>query len=186
MGKTVINGLPKTYYYYPLLVAVVGINTGKKKNLIPVVWHTALSFTPPLYAVSISPKRFSFKLILEAQAFSINFLSYEYMDLVDKLGSVSGRDVDKFSEFNLKYFKGELTEAPILEDAYLALECELIDHLKTGDHTLFIGEVMRTYIEEDAFLKDSTLNTDRLDALLYLGNHIYITTDKTRRKSKKS
>lgn len=50
----------------------------------------------------------------------------------------------------------------------------------------FIGEVMKTYIEEDAFLKDSTLNTDRLDALLYLGNHIYITTDKTRRKSKKS
>lgn len=186
MKKLAIDGLPKTYYYYPLLVAVVGINTDYKRNLIPVVWHTALSFSPPLYAVSISPKRFSFRLILEAQAFSVNFLSYEYLELVDKLGSISGRDIDKFSEFNLKYFEGESTGAPILEDAYLTLECELIDHLKTGDHTLFIGEVLKTYIEKEAFLEDSTLNTDRLDPLLYLGNHVYITTDRTRRKSKKS
>ncbi|HHF53228.1 MAG TPA: flavin reductase family protein [candidate division WOR-3 bacterium] len=186
MKKTVIDGLPKTYYYYPLLVAVVGINTTRKRNLIPVVWHTALSFSPPLYAVSISPRRFSFRLILEAQAFTVNFLGYDHLELVDKLGSVSGRDIDKFSKFNLKYFEGELTGAPVLEDAYLTLECELIEHLKTGDHTLFTGEVLRTYIEKRAFLEDSTLNTDRIDALLYLGNHVYITTDKTRRKSKKS
>lgn len=171
------EGMPKTYYHYPRIVAVAGISLDDKVNFIPLVWHTGLSFSPPLYGISISPKRYSFELILKSGEFSVNFVEYKYKDIVEKLGSMSGRDVDKAKVLGIDYKKGVKTDTPLLSIAYVVHECKLIEHHKLGDHTLFVGEVLATHYKEEYFDEKTMLKVENVSPLLYLGKHVYITVN---------
>ncbi len=179
----IVEGMPKTYYHYPRIVAIGGVKYEEKVNLIPLVWHTPLSFSPPLYGISVSPKRFSFELILKSGEFSVNFVEYKYRDVVEKWGSVSGKDVDKIKLSQIGFKKGKKTDAPILDIAYVIHECELIEHHTLGDHTLFVGLVKATHYREDYFDDKTMLKVDSVSPLLYLGKHVYITADPKSRDS---
>ena len=173
----VVEGMPKTYYHYPRIVAVAGVKYRDKVNFIPLVWHTGLSFSPPLYGISVSPKRFSFELILKSGEFSVNFLEFKYRDIVEKWGSVSGKEVDKLRLAQVNFKNGVKTDVPVLDIAYVIHECELVEHYKLGDHTLFVGLVKATHYREDYFDNKTMLRVDSVSPLLYLGKHVYITVD---------
>jgi len=65
----------KLYHAYPKLVNIVGTSYNGKINFMAVAWHTYLSFDPPLYGISIAPKRYTYKLLKESQEFNCNFLN---------------------------------------------------------------------------------------------------------------
>jgi len=173
----IVEGMPKTYYHYPRIVAIAGISLGTKVNFIPLVWHTGLSFSPPLYGISISPKRYSYELVLKSGEFSVNFVEYKYRYIVERMGSVSGRYTDKAKLLELNFKKGVKTDAPLLDISYIVHECELIEHYKLGDHTLFVGLVKATHYKEDYFDNKTMLKVESISPLLYLGKHVYITVD---------
>ncbi len=173
----VVDGMPKTYFHYPRIVAIAGVILDKKVNVIPLVWHTGLSFSPPLYGISVSPKRYSHDLILKSGEFSVNFVEFKYKTVVEKWGSATGKEIDKLKLTGVGYKKGVKTDTPILDIAYIAHECELIDHYRLGDHTLFVGLVKATHYKENYFDKGTMLKVKEVSPLLYLGKHVYITVD---------
>ncbi len=173
-----IEGLPKSYFNYPMPVTVVGIQKGETRNLIPLVWHVQLSFDPPLYGVSISPKRFSHNLLLEAGEFSVNFLPFEMVPLIARLGSVSGREVDKIKEFNVQVEPARKIDGFILKDAYVSFECQLIEHTAfQGDHTFFVGLVVATHYETEFFDENTVIDVKAVKPTLYIGKYRYLTVD---------
>ena len=178
----VVEGMPKTYYHYPRIVAVAGVKYEDRVNFIPLVWHTGLSFSPPLYGISISPKRFSFELVLKSGEFSVNFVEFKYREVVEKWGSMSGRDVDKTSIAQIGFKRGVKTDTPILDIAYVVHECELVEHHTLGDHALFVGLVKATHYREDYFDDKTMLKVNSVSPLLYLGKHVYITVDPESKK----
>ncbi len=101
MNSTVDIG--KFYYFFPQAVAVVGID----KNVMPAAWHTPISADPPLYGVLISPKRHTFELLQKKNGFTVNFLEHDQAHLIAKIGSTSGRDINKLNEFNIKFVPAE-------------------------------------------------------------------------------
>jgi len=66
------------------------------------------------------------------------------------------------------------------------LECRIIETLDTGDHTIFVGEVVAKSCDSDA-MKDGALN-ERIDPLFHLGGKKFlcgrerIEVDKHRRR----
>ncbi len=67
MRSYLVQGpLPGFYHYYPGVPAVVGVALGGRVNFCPAVWNMGLSADPPLFAVALSPKRFTHGLVLEA------------------------------------------------------------------------------------------------------------------------
>ena len=143
-----------------------------------VAWHTAISFKPPLIGVSISPKRYTYNLILESWEFGINFLPLEKAELIASVGGSSGSEIDKLQRFGLKKVKPYRTSVPILKDAYAAYECKLIDHRTYGDHEFLVGEIVATHFEERAFTAQQVLDLERVTPALYLGADFYTTTAK--------
>ncbi len=172
-----VSGMPKTYYHYPRIVAIVGITAGKFDNFIPVVWHTGLSFSPPLYGVSISPKRHSYEMLYTSGEFTVNFVEFKYRKTIEYFGSVSGREVDKAKHAGVNNRRASIIDAPIPDMAYLSHECELVDSLGTGDHTLFIGKVLLTQYKKEYFDNAGMLKTKEKLPLLYIGKHFYITVN---------
>lgn len=71
---------------------------GEKLNAMAASWVMPTSVDPPLITVAISPKRYTFELLQNWEEFTVNIPSIEMKDLVMFVGSVSGRDTDKFLE----------------------------------------------------------------------------------------
>lgn len=138
---------------YPKLVVLVSCidpETGKP-NIITIAWAAPLSMKPPLVGILVAPRRYSHELISKAREFVVNIPTIEILDQAVKCGKVSGRRHDKFFEFGLTPKPAKAVKTPIIEECVAHLECKLTDQITTGDHTLFVGEVVAVYANEGTF-----------------------------------
>lgn len=114
-----------------------------KDNVMTLAWHTPLSFYPPMYAVVVGKTRFSYDLIKKSKCFVVNFVGEELEKEVLMAGSLSGRDCDKFEEIGLEKGECQKINAPYIKSALGYLECKVVNEIETGDHVVFVGEVLR-------------------------------------------
>lgn len=178
MSKETSEGIGSYYHHYPRIAAVVTAHANGRDNAMAVAWHMPLSFKPPLYAVAISPKRFSYQLIARSKEFAINFMPTSDAELVAAVGGSKGVAVDKFTAFGIGRDRPLKTGAPILSAAYAAYECKLVDDRPYGDHQLLVGEIVAVHCLSGAFTEDEILNLDVVTPVLYLGRDRYITEAK--------
>jgi len=165
------NGFYRCHIASPTIVTV---HANGRDNAMSAVWHTTLSFNPPLCGVSISPNRDTHNLILDAMEFSLNFLPLKKTEIIAQVGGCHGEKVDKFKSFNIETDPPDKIKSPILKDAYAAYECKLYAHHTYGDHEFFVGKVVAVHVEDDLF-KDGVLDLHRVKLALYLGSDKYIT-----------
>lgn len=121
----------------------------EKDNAITIDWHMPTSFEPRLYAVSIGKTRFSHKLIQKSKAFVVNFMPYDMKDSVIYLGSTSGEHKNKIEEAGIEIEDAQNIDCPIIKGAAAYLECEVVKEIDTGDHTIFIGKIINSRIENN-------------------------------------
>ncbi|MEN3043150.1 MAG: flavin reductase family protein [Fervidobacterium sp.] len=166
-----IEKADKYYYHYPFPVAIVGVMHNNKVNFMAAAWHTQISFSPPLYGVAISPKRFTNKLMERSKAFSLSFLKYEDYKISGFVGRTSGKDFEKDKLFDINYIEGRKLNVPVIKNAVCCYECKVIDHRTYGDHILYVGEIVGIHYDDEFFDKGISKGL-----LLYAGNDMYITT----------
>ncbi len=183
--KTIREKIENFAPSYPASIAVVLAKGKEKINAMPAAWHMPVSFKPPLYAVSISPKRYTHKIITEVRNFSLNFLTFASIEIIHKLGHTSGAEFDKLEYFDIKTEKSLKISSPIISLAFAAYECTLFDFKTYGDHTIFIGEIVAVHTEDENFTTDGIIHLDRIQPALYLGNYYYATTDRKNIRSTK-
>jgi len=122
-------------------------------DIITLAWFMTSSIKPPMYAISIGNTRYSYQNLQKYRKFVLAFPSQNMAEQSLKCGTHSGRDIDKIKEFNIKIQKGRYSDIPILIDAVANFECELITQIQTGDHTIFIGQVKYSWVNEDKSLE---------------------------------
>ena len=183
MAKVISDGVGAFSQHYPRVAVIVTARAKGKANAMAVAWHLVISVKPPLYGISIAPKRFTYQLIADSKEFGVNFVPFEMAELVAAVGGSSGREVDKFAKFNIALDKPLKTAVPILTAAYAAYECKLVDDRLYGDHRLLVGEVVAVHCLQSALTRQGTLDLDKISPALYLGRDSYLTTakDKERR-----
>ncbi len=178
MPRTVTETIGKYAQHFPKIAAIVTASAGGRDNAMTAAWHTSISFRPPLYGVSVTSKRFTYQLITQSREFGINFIPLDKASLAAAIGGCSGQRIDKFESFNIKKEKPVKTTAPILEDAYAAYECKLVDSRPYGDHVWIVGEIVAVHLLQEAFTPAEVLDLDRTKPLLYLGSDLYGSMDK--------
>jgi len=178
MSKISAESVGDFCQHYPKVAAILTASAGGKKHAMAVAWHSSVSLKPPLYGVSIAPKRFTYQLILESKEFGINFVPFEAAELVASVGGSGGGEVDKFRKFSIAEQRPLKTGVPILKDAYAAYECRLVDNKTYGDHVWVVGEIVAVHFVDDAFTVKGVLDLGKLSPALYLGAELYATTDK--------
>lgn len=168
-----VEGVGQFYHHYPRVATIVTVHARGKDNAMAVAWHSSISFDPPLYGISISPKRLTYELILEAKEFGVNFVPMEKAELIASVGGISGREVDKFQRFGIATQKPLKTSVPILKDAYASYECKLVDHKVYGDHVWVVGQILASHFDEELFTGEQVLDLKRVSPALYLGAELY-------------
>jgi flavin reductase (DIM6/NTAB) family NADH-FMN oxidoreductase RutF len=88
--------------------------------------------------------------------------------------------MNKINETKLTLIPAQKVKVPLIKECYVHLECKLNKTLPLGDHTMFVGEVVNTLVDENAF-KNDLLNNDKIQPTYYIGGNSYTTIDRMRK-----
>ena len=128
--------------------AVVKDATGKF-NTITLEWFMKTSIKPPMLAISIGHTRYSYKCLQDFRYFNLCFPSLEMKEAALISGTKSGRDIDKLEVMQEDNFPGKLAKLPIFRNAVANFECEIVTQVRSGDHTIYVGEVKYSWANKD-------------------------------------
>jgi flavin reductase (DIM6/NTAB) family NADH-FMN oxidoreductase RutF len=116
-----------------------------RPNLIAIGWTTVACHDPPMVAVSVGHDRYSHGLIASSGQFVMAVPGEDIADAVLTAGTCSGARTDKFSKTGLTPLPASVVRPPLVAEALVNLECVVRGSLVAGDHTLFVGEVVRSW-----------------------------------------
>ena len=133
---------------------VTSANAGKQ-NIMAAAWVCALDFNPAKVTVVIDSKTYTRELIEAEGTFAINLPCVKQIEMVKKVGSISGRDLagtDKFAEYGIETFSAQEISAPLVKDCVAWLECKIIpEPHNQSTYDLFIAEVVAAHADERVF-----------------------------------
>ncbi|MCM8829947.1 MAG: flavin reductase family protein [Candidatus Omnitrophica bacterium] len=120
-----------------------------QRSICPLGWKMNTSFSPPMMAISVAHTRFTHELIVKSGEFVLAWPGEELAEATLFCGTCSGRNVDKFKKTGLTPLKGEYVKAPLIKECIANLECRMTGQLNTGDHTIFAGEILAVWVNEN-------------------------------------
>lgn len=130
------------------LALVTGVDNVGKPHIITVGWIMRVSFSPPIFAVAINNSRYLHQCINETNEFNIAIPGAPLAEAVLGCGERNPQREDRFAKYGLKTGKGEYVKSPIITNAEANFECMVIGSIPAGDHTVFLGKVMETWVSE--------------------------------------
>ena len=104
---------------------------------------------PPQFSVCINKENLTHQFIRESGVFTVSILERDVpMKFIGRFGFRSGKEVEKFKGID---YKLGITGVPVVIQNCLGyLECEVINNVDAGTHTVFIGKVVEAQVMRDA------------------------------------
>ena len=134
--------------YPEWIVLIITKGATGEVNIMPAGWSMYTSFEPPMYAVSVGHERYTHELLLASGEFTVSVPGPGMGPAIRWLGTRSGRDGDKLATLDLEFQPADEIGVPLLDGALVNLECRLATQLETGDHTIFVGEVLAAHLAD--------------------------------------
>jgi flavin reductase (DIM6/NTAB) family NADH-FMN oxidoreductase RutF len=138
----------KTKYPEQVVIAIAK-DTNGKANPVTLGWTMIVSGTPPMMAIAVAKKHYSIGAINHSECFTISFPSSEMGDAALFFGSKSGREIDKFAEFDCKTELAKEIDSVLLADAVANFECTLESQMPAGDHIIFVGKIICSHVNTE-------------------------------------
>ncbi len=135
----------KSKYPEQIVIAIAKDKNGKA-NPVTLGWTMIASGSPPMMAIAVAKKHYSIEAITHSKSFTIAFPSAQMAEAALFFGSRSGRNTDKFAEFDCATEPAREIDSVLLTDAVANFECRLQSQVPTGDHITFIGEIICSHI----------------------------------------
>jgi flavin reductase (DIM6/NTAB) family NADH-FMN oxidoreductase RutF len=127
-------------------IILVGVNDGKKNNLMAISWTMVLDFSGR-FALCTGDWNESFKTLMKTKECTLNIPPVSLLEKVVKIGDCDGSKVDKFKEFKLTALKGKKTSAPLVKECLASFECRVEKYL--SEESILILQVVAAYENEE-------------------------------------
>jgi len=142
MKKTKIASIP----YGPYITVLAGASVQGKPNYAAIGAYGVVSQKPVLY-ISLKNTHCTTAGVIENGYFSVNIPSSENIEKTDYCGTVTGFKTDKSCVF--ESFYDEAGNAPMINECPVNYLCKVIQTIPIFDFTMFIGEIVAVYANED-------------------------------------
>lgn len=149
------------------VVMVTTVDLQDRPNIITLAWVGIVCSSPFMVSVAIRPSRYSHALLVGLPELVLNLPSKELVAKTDYCGTVSGRDVDKFSETSLTPVPADIVRPPLILECPVNLECKVETTVSLGTHDLFICRVEKVHVETDLLDEKGKLDYGRLAPFVY-------------------
>ena len=138
----------KTKYPEQVVIAIAKDRQGKA-NPVTLGWTMYASGNPPMMAIAVAKKHYSIEAITHSECFTIAFPSSDMAEAALFFGSKSGREIDKFAEFECETEPAKEIDSVLLTDAVANFECALDSQVPVGDHIIFVGTVVCSHMNTE-------------------------------------
>lgn len=142
MAKTKIAIIP----YGPYITVLAGASVNGKPNYATIGAYGVVSQKPVLY-ISLKNTHCTTAGVIENGFFSVNIPSSDDIEKTDYCGTVTGNKVDKSGIFETFY--DEAGNAPMIKKCPINYLCKVIQTIPIFDFTMFIGEIVAVYANEE-------------------------------------
>ena len=139
-----------------------------KPNTMTIGWgFLGTMWSKPVFVVAVRHSRHTYKLMEESDSFTVCLPAKDMEKALSVCGTKSGRNMDKFKEFEFTAVKGKTVDAPYIEECPVHFECKVpykddlaYDALPSSVtssvygskdmHKLYYAEVTGAYAVDDA------------------------------------
>jgi flavin reductase (DIM6/NTAB) family NADH-FMN oxidoreductase RutF len=141
------KNLLKATRMVPCSVVLLSAGTKEKKDAMTA---TAMFVAEdlPLLTISLAKTSTCRDLIEKTGECVLNVASTAQADLARKLGATHGKDMDKFTEFQIPIKKAVRIKAPSIGGSFANLECKVITSHQTGNYIVYLVEVVACNVDE--------------------------------------
>ena len=133
MNEKIVEAMSRFSYG----IYVLTTRKGDEKHGMIASWVSQVSHDPPLVMVAIRKNRRIHPIVKVAGAFALHVLDRDERQIIARFKLPSPEE--RFEGIDCTTLK---TGCPILKNALARMDCRLKTTVDTGDHTLFIGEVL--------------------------------------------
>ncbi len=160
---------------YPTPVTVVGtVLEDGRVNWLPVAHVGVVEHHTLLISVDKNHE-LSNKGIQANNTVSVNLVDQKMLKAADYCGIAKSAKVDK-SEVFAHHF-GELKGAPIIDEAPLSMECEILDKFEVGNFNNYILKPVNTYVQEEFLNEKGKVDYEKMSPVLFeFQNGQYLST----------
>ena len=125
---------------------------GRKNNIMTISWSMPLDFDGR-FALCTGPWNYSFGALRKTKECVLCITGPTLLNTAVQIGTVSGKEVDKFQKFQLKALPAQFVKAPLLAGCTACIECVVERFLET--YGIFILKAVCVW-------KDSSCSDKRL------------------------
>ncbi|HRX11142.1 MAG TPA: flavin reductase [Draconibacterium sp.] len=131
-------------------------------NMNIATYVSAVSMQPKKIAVAIFKGTKSFENMLKNEEVVLQLLHASQFNLIKKLGQTSGYELNKFNYLNKKELLETWLKKPVLKNVSSRLLLKKMSYQETGDHWLYVFDVLKTKTFNQDYLDTSTLSEKKI------------------------
>lgn len=147
-------------------VALVTSSHGERHNVMTAIFFAESSHLPVLLRVAIAPSTLTHDFISATGWFALSVLGHGQERLALDCGTASGRDVAKMERGGMPWEAGQ-HGVPLLRNCLTTSECRVFERIDLPEHTLFVGEIARSFRQSVHAYRRALLLSDLVN---YLGD----------------
>jgi flavin reductase (DIM6/NTAB) family NADH-FMN oxidoreductase RutF len=141
-------------------VGLVIVAAGARRNAMTVSFFSEVAHHPTALWVGISPATLTHSLLQETGRFSLVVLTEKQKQIANLCGSVSGRETDKCATLDLHASPSGFL---FLNGALASTGCEIRHSETTGDHTIFVADIIEAELDSATLDRRQLLLSDLRD-----------------------
>lgn len=168
-------GLVQAVYPMPVLM-VATYDENEKVNVMNAAWGQICDDDKIILFIGEGKK--TWLNIKASKAFTVSLADEAHVDVADFFGIASGNKIDdKFERTGYHSTKSDKVQAPIIEEFPVAMECELLEFLKTDYVSGIVGKIVNVKAEENVLSENGKIDPVKLKSLTFdQFQHGYYTT----------
>ncbi len=120
---------------------------GAEMSAMTANWLAQSSFEPPMLMLAVEADSHSRRVIEASGAFAVNVYESRQRELAGQLGRTWAKHPEKLD--GIAWRPGPATGSPLLEPALGWVECEIVGSLPSGDHVVFVAQVVEVGLEHE-------------------------------------
>jgi flavin reductase (DIM6/NTAB) family NADH-FMN oxidoreductase RutF len=124
----------------PSGIFILTVGSGARATGMLASWVMQAGFEPPMVSVAVKLGRYVCDWLTEGQPFVLNLVGESQSEFLKHFGKGFEPGKPAFEGFAITHCARGV---PILTDALGHLECEPIRHVDSGDHRIFLANVVR-------------------------------------------
>ncbi|TCK98682.1 flavin reductase like protein [Natranaerovirga hydrolytica] len=131
--------------------AFLSVKHGDQENTMTIGWGTiGVIWGKPIFVVAVRYSRYTYDLMEQTNDFTVSFpLNGQLKKELGLCGKTSGRDQDKFKEYDITAVPGKNVESPMIEECDLHYECKVVYKQAMEPATLDQGIKDKSYSNKD-------------------------------------